>query len=163
MCILLSLFLSLCRFCLFVFCFICSHWSFVDVPLIFFCPADHVPDWQPRILLGMVEARSVNLKKTTTTTTIRYVVCWTEKDQKNIYKAPTRAKKHNGTKQKRRREMNNNKIHMPEKDRRRALDRESLVLYSASREPSDTHPGSQPCTQTCSIYHTPYSQGCSFL
>ena len=35
----------------------------------FFCPADHVPDWQPRVLLGMVEARSVNVKKTTTTTT----------------------------------------------------------------------------------------------
>ena len=47
----------------------CSHWSLVDVPLIFFCPADHVPDWQPRVLLGMVEARSVNVKKTTTTTT----------------------------------------------------------------------------------------------
>ena len=27
---------------------------------------DHVPDWQPRILLGMVEARSVNVKNTTT-------------------------------------------------------------------------------------------------
>ena len=69
MCILLFLFLSLCRFCLFVFLF-CSHWSFVEVPLIFFCPADHVPDWQPRtgILLGMVEARSVDVKKTTTTT-----------------------------------------------------------------------------------------------
>ena len=65
MCILLFLFLSLCRFCLFVF-FFCSHWSLVDVPLISFCPADHVPDWQPRIVLGMVEARSVNLKKTTT-------------------------------------------------------------------------------------------------
>ena len=51
MCNLLFLFLSLCRFCLFVF-FFCSHWSLVDVPLIFFCPADHVPDWQPRILLG---------------------------------------------------------------------------------------------------------------
>ena len=37
--------------------------------LIFFCPADHVPDWQPRTLLGMVDARSVNVKKTTTTTT----------------------------------------------------------------------------------------------
>ena len=46
----------------------CSHWSLVDVPLISFCPADHVPDWQPRIVLGMVEARSVNAKKTTTTT-----------------------------------------------------------------------------------------------
>ena len=43
--------------------FFCSHWSLVDVPLIFFCPADHVSDWQPRILLGMVEARSVNVKK----------------------------------------------------------------------------------------------------
>ena len=53
-------------FCVFVFLF-CSHWSLVDVPLIFFCPADHVPDWQPRVLLGMVEARSVNVKKTTTT------------------------------------------------------------------------------------------------
>ena len=39
--------------CVFVFCF-CSHWSLVDVPLIFFCPADHVPDyWQPRVLLGI--------------------------------------------------------------------------------------------------------------
>ena len=47
----------------------CSRWSFVDVPLIFSCPADHVPDWQPRILLCMVEARSVNnVKKKTTTT-----------------------------------------------------------------------------------------------
>ena len=68
LCILLLLFLSLCRF-LCVSAFLCSHWSLVDVPLIFFCPADHVPDWQPRVLLGMVEARSVNVKKTTTTTT----------------------------------------------------------------------------------------------
>ena len=51
-------------FCVFVF-FFCSHWSLVDVPLISFCPADHVPDWQPCILLDMVEARSVNVKKTT--------------------------------------------------------------------------------------------------
>ena len=65
MCILLFLFLSLRRF-LCVCVFFCSHWSLVDVPLIFFCPADHVPDWQPRILLGMVEARSVSVKKTTT-------------------------------------------------------------------------------------------------
>ena len=64
-----SLFLSLCRLC--VCGFLCSHWSLVDVPLIFFCPADHVPDWQPRVFLGMVEARSVNVKKTTTTTTTR--------------------------------------------------------------------------------------------
>ena len=67
LCILLFMFLSLCRLCVCVF--LCSHWSLVDVPLIFFCPADHVPDWQPRVLLGMVEARSVNVKKTTTTCT----------------------------------------------------------------------------------------------
>ena len=66
LCILLFMFLSLCRLCVCVF--LCSHWSLVDVPLIFFCPADHVPDWQPRVLLGMVEARSVTVKKTTTTT-----------------------------------------------------------------------------------------------
>ena len=36
------------------------------------------------------------------------------------------------------------------------------VWHSASREPSDTLPGSQPCTQTRSIYHIPYSQGFSF-
>ena len=51
-------------FDLFVF-FLCSRWSFADVPLLIFsCPADHVPDWQPRRLLGMVEARSVNVKNT---------------------------------------------------------------------------------------------------
>ena len=46
------------------------------------CPSDlflpsrpHTPDWQPRILLGiMVEARSVNVKKTTTTSTGTMVV-----------------------------------------------------------------------------------------
>ena len=63
-------FLLVVFFCVFVF-FFCSHWSLVDVPLIFFCPADHVPDWQPRVLLGMVEARSVNVKKTTTPSNIR--------------------------------------------------------------------------------------------
>ena len=73
LCILLFMFLSLCRLCVCVF--LCSHWSLVDVPLIFFCPADHVPDWQPRVLLGMVEARSVNVKKTTTTTTIYVLAC----------------------------------------------------------------------------------------
>ena len=56
---------------MFVF-FFCSHWSLIDVPLIFFCPADHVPDWQPRVLLGMVEARSVNVKKTTKNTVKRF-------------------------------------------------------------------------------------------
>ena len=37
---------------MFVF-FFCSHWSLVDVPLISFCSADHVPDWHSRILLGI--------------------------------------------------------------------------------------------------------------
>ena len=41
--------------CVFCYCYsFISRWSFVDVQLIFFCPADHVPDWRPRILLGMV-------------------------------------------------------------------------------------------------------------
>ena len=71
LCILLFMFLSLCRLCVCVF--LCSHWSLVDVPLIFFCPADHVPDWQPCVLLGMVEARSVNVKKTTTQYVCMYV------------------------------------------------------------------------------------------
>ena len=48
--------------CVIVFLFSCSRWSFLGVPLIFACPVDHVPDGQPRILLGMVEARSVNMK-----------------------------------------------------------------------------------------------------
>ena len=39
---------------------------FVDVPLIIFsCPADHVPDWQLR-LLYMVQVRSVRVKNTHT-------------------------------------------------------------------------------------------------
>ena len=39
------------------------------------------------------------------------------------------------------------------------------VWHSASREPSDTLPGSQPMhpkTRTGSIYHIPYSKGFSF-
>ena len=38
-------------FVLFSVVFFCSRWSLVDAPLIFFCPADHVPDWQDRIYL----------------------------------------------------------------------------------------------------------------
>ena len=48
--------------------FSCSRWSFVDVSLIFSCPADHVPGWQPRILLDVVEAQSVIMKNTQTYT-----------------------------------------------------------------------------------------------
>ena len=76
------LFLSFCRFFIcFLLCFFCSRWRFEDVPLIFFCPADHVPNWQPRILLGMVEARSVNVKITTTTTTTNSPIFSVEKFQ----------------------------------------------------------------------------------
>ena len=52
-------------FCFVLFSF--SHWSFVDVPLVFYCPADHVLDWQPCTLLDMVEVRSVNMNNATTT------------------------------------------------------------------------------------------------
>ena len=56
------LFLSFRRF--YFVLFSCSR-SFVDVPLVFSCLPDHVPDWQPRILLGVIGARSVNVKNTT--------------------------------------------------------------------------------------------------
>ena len=59
-------------FLLFLFC-VCFLLSlelyFVDVSLIFSCQADHVPDRQPRILLGTVEAQSVNNVKSTQTHT----------------------------------------------------------------------------------------------
>ena len=31
--------------------------------LTFLCPEDHETDWKPRILLGMVEARSVSIRR----------------------------------------------------------------------------------------------------
>ena len=49
-----------------LFLFLCSRWSFVDVPLILSRPTDHKPDWQPRIILGMVKARWVNNMKNIT-------------------------------------------------------------------------------------------------
>ena len=68
------LFRSSCRFGFgfgfgFGFCFhalVVALLCRLDVPLIFSCPADNVPDWQPRILLGIAEARSVNVKNTHT-------------------------------------------------------------------------------------------------
>ena len=56
----------LCYCCSFFVLFSCSCWSFVDVPLIFSCPADnvqyrignHVCHWD------WLEARSVNVKNT---------------------------------------------------------------------------------------------------
>ena len=50
----------------FCFCFVSMlSLEFCRCPLIFSCRTNHVPDRQPRILLGMVEARSVNVKNTT--------------------------------------------------------------------------------------------------
>ena len=73
-------------------------------------------------------------------------------------------KKNTHTKKKTKtKERNNNKIKYTRQkkiEERHPIER---VWYSASREPSDALPGSQPCTQTRSIYHTPYSQGFSFL
>ena len=46
-----------------------SHWDFfVEMFLYLSCPADHVLDWQPRVLLGVVEARFVNVNSTHTYT-----------------------------------------------------------------------------------------------
>ena len=61
-------FLAIVLFVYFVVFFLLSlELCRLDVPLIFFCPADPVvPGWQPRILLGMVEARTVDVNKTTT-------------------------------------------------------------------------------------------------
>ena len=54
-------------FCLVFVMFSCSRWSFVGVLVTFSCSADYVRNWQPRILLGMVDARWVSVKNTTTT------------------------------------------------------------------------------------------------
>ena len=54
-------------FVLFLLCF----FAFVGSSELFL-PGNYVPDWQPRILLGMVEARPVNVKKTTTATLYKH-------------------------------------------------------------------------------------------
>ena len=52
-----------------VVCFVYYTQNRSAAAVMFFCPADHLlQDWQPRILLGMVEARSVNVKSTHTHT-----------------------------------------------------------------------------------------------
>ena len=69
---LFSSFLLFLLFLFFCFCFVlCSRWSFVDVPMVFLCPADHllvVPDWQPRIITGYSWGPIGNVKKTHTHT-----------------------------------------------------------------------------------------------
>ena len=53
--------------CFALLLFLCSCWSFVDVPLVCFSLSSRpCTDWQPLIVPGMVEARSVNLKNTHT-------------------------------------------------------------------------------------------------
>ena len=47
-----------------LFSYLCSYWSFVDAALIYSCSAHHVPDWQTRMLLGLVNARPVGTKNT---------------------------------------------------------------------------------------------------
>ena len=70
MCILLFLFLSLCRFlCVCVFLLLSLELGRCSSDL--FLPIRPRTDWQPRVLLGMVEARSVNVKKTITTNSTR--------------------------------------------------------------------------------------------
>ena len=64
-----------------LFLFLRSRWSFVDVPLIFSCPADHVPEWQPRMLINVDEARSVNLKNTKTHALLIHTNSWCGKRQ----------------------------------------------------------------------------------
>ena len=73
------------------------------------------------------------------------VVCWTEKDQRNIYQAPMRAKeKHKHTKNDNEKETGITKYTCQKKiDEGHSIER---VWHSASRQPSDTLPGSQPCT-----------------
>ena len=81
----------------------------------------------------------------------------------NIYKAPTRAHENEmKQKQDKKTKLNTNTKNMPDKNTGEGHSIER-VWYSASREPSDNLLGSQPCTQTHSIYHTPYSQSFRLL
>ena len=83
---------------------------------------------------------------------IRYVVCWTEKDQRNIYKeAQTRAKEKYKNDKDRRTRIITKYTCQKKIDEGHSIER---IWHSASREPSDTLPRPQPCTQTRSIYHT---------
>ena len=42
------------------FLFLCSLGSFVDVLMMFCCPAEHVSEWQPRILYGYTYSKSMD-------------------------------------------------------------------------------------------------------
>ena len=92
---------------------------------------------------------------------IRYVVCWTEKRSEEHLPSSNESKeKHKHTNDK---EIGTGITKYT--GQRKINERHSIerVWHSAGREPSDTLPGSQPCTQkTRSIYHIPYSKGFSF-
>ena len=86
LCILLFLFLSLCRFlCVCVFLLLSFELGRCSSDL--FLSSRPRTDWQPRVLLGMVEARSVNVKKTTSNITIVLycIVLYTDKLSTTIY------------------------------------------------------------------------------
>ena len=54
-CLVYFILLSFGRFCLVLPYTLVRGHSVEFVPRIFSCPADHLPDWQPHILLDMVE------------------------------------------------------------------------------------------------------------
>ena len=83
----LFLFLSFCRFWILLCFSFALVGALVDVPLIFFCPADHV---RTGLLLFFSHYNQSGLNHTQyyTWLPIRYVVSWTERDQRNIYQAP---------------------------------------------------------------------------
>ena len=72
-CVIYIYIIYICRFCLtFVVFVLCSRWSLADIPLILSRPAEQVlSDWQPRTLLCIVEARSMNVQNTNTHTNTR--------------------------------------------------------------------------------------------
>ena len=128
------------------------------------CSADH-EEVGNRLICGCcflhINRSGLNHTQYYTWFPIRYVVCWTERGQRNIYRAPMRAKeKHKQTINDKEKGTRIAKYTCQKKiDGGHSIER---VWHSASREPSDTLPGSQPCTQTRSIHHIPYSQGFSF-
>ena len=92
-----------------------------------------------------------------------YVVCWTGKGQRSeehhlqqSSNESMKTKQKQKTRQKRQKERN--KIFLETQSIRQKKIGEGhsteKVWSSASREPSDTLPGSQPCTQTHSIYNS---------
>ena len=53
------------------------RWIFVDVPMMFSRPADHEPDWQPSIILGMVGTNGLSMlyRGTCLNAMKRYCIC----------------------------------------------------------------------------------------